>query len=109
LKLEVGSFYEFVIDRSFDFQDADFFEPGSAAYLVRAGTVVRCVEIVKRNGGRGRGRYAALRLQVGLPYDGGTYVSTIYERVSSNNIGQGGYIELEPLVVLARAEETGAL
>ena len=39
----------------------------------------------------------------------GDKVITYFERVSSNDIGRGGYLELEPLVVLARAEETGLL
>lgn len=99
-KLAVDAYYENLYDKHVEAGDV---ENDGLMFVVLQGAVARCVGIVRRPGSRGRGRYAEMRILWG------DKVITYFERVSSNDIGRGGYLELEPLVVLARAEETGLL
>ena len=62
------------------------------------GDLVRCSEIVFRQGGKGRGRYAVLH------YACGKISLTLYHRVSRNNIGSGDWEELNEMAVLALAD-----
>jgi hypothetical protein len=61
--------------------------------------IVLCVDIVKRKGGKGRGRYAKL-----LHTRGGREV-VLYHRVSRNNIGSGNWEEVNAMMVLALADQ----
>lgn len=102
MKFEVDKFYELMVLESVLNTDIDAEIPGAEAGF-RVGMVARCVGFEFRKVRKSRGRYAKLTTMI----DG--KVVAFYERVSKNDIGRGAWLELEPLVVLARAEETGAL
>lgn len=99
MKFEVGHFYESVLVKEISAVNCDL----CRVVEIRVGQVIRCERFEFRKLGRSHGRYARLT----TVRDGKVFA--FYERVSSNDIGSGTWVELEPLVVLARAEETGVL
>lgn len=99
MKFEVDKFYECLLVKEISAVDCDL----CRVMEISAGQVARCVGFEFRKIKRNRGRYAKFMTRK----DG--IVFAFYERVSSNDIGSGTWFELEPLVVLARNEETGAL
>ena len=69
-------------------------------FTLRREDVVLCTAIVHRSGKSGRGRYARFLHQ---DADGETH--TLFHRVSRTGRGRGDWNELNPMVVLARAED----